>query len=274
MNAYWYIMRQAAVLMDEAGGDGGGAGGSGGAGGAGGGSGGAGSAGAGAGDGGAGGAGGAGGSSGDGGTGGAGGSGGALSGAGGSGGAGGQGGQGGAGAGAGEGAIDWEKVTAAELFGKVKMPEIEGINFNSEAAIEKYGEICRKHHISPEAIADFLNIEGKEYADALKAEKEEADKVAAETKKNFDAQGVALRKEFTQIQIDAAIDTIRNTAELNGDKDFMDAITGPLSNNKTIMRLILNYRDSHHIDTGTGAGSGAGGSGNQGFAARWTGKNI
>ena len=224
--------------------------------------------------GGAGGTGGAGGAGGDGGT-----DGGALGGgAVGQGSQGGEGGEGGdkgalGGAGAGD-TIDWEKITDAEYFGRVKLPEVEGVRINAEFAAKRYGEFCRKHHISPEVAAEFMKLEGEGYAASMKKIDEASAKSAAEVKANFDAQGEALHKAYNAEQIQTAVNTLRNSAELNGDADFMKIVTGPMSNNKTMVALLLNWAQTHKTDANTGAGNGAGGGGDVGFAARWTGKKI
>lgn len=178
------------------------------------------------------------------------------------------------GAGAGEAAIDWEKITDADFFAKVSMPEIEGVKVDSEYVQKQYGEFCRKHHIDPKVVTEFMKLEGEAYKNELaerKAARETADK---EVKENFEAQGKALRAEFNQIQIDEAVSALQNDATLNGDADFMKAVTGPLSNNKTIMRLVLNWAEHHKADTTAGAGAGAGAGGAAGFAERWTGKKF
>ena len=217
---------------------------------------------------------GAGGAGGDGGT-----EGGALGGgAGGQGSQGGEGGDGGdkgalGGAGAGD-TIDWDKITDAEYFGRVKLPEVEGVKINAEFAARRYGEFCRKHHISPEVAAEFMKLEGEGYAASMKKIDDASAKSAAELKANFDAQGEALHKAYNAEQIQTAVNTLRNSAELNGDADFMKIVTGPMSNNKTMVALLLNWAQTHKTDANTGAGNGAGGGGDVGFAARWTGKKI
>lgn len=183
----------------------------------------------------------------------------------------GTGGSGGTGA---DDAIDWEKITDADFFAKVSMPEIEGVKVDSEYVQKQYGEFCRKHHIDPKVVTEFMKLEGEAYKSELaerKAARETADK---EVKENFEAQGKALRAEFSQIQIDEAISALQNDATLNGDADFMKAVTGHLSNNKTIMRLVLNWAEHHKSDTTAGAGAGAGGGGAVGFAERWIGKKF
>lgn len=178
------------------------------------------------------------------------------------------------GEGTGTGEIAWDKITDAELFGKVKMPEIEGVKIDSEFAAKRYGEFCRKHHISPEAIAEFMKIEGDGYADAMKKGNEATAKRAAEVRANFDAQGKALHEKFTPEQIGVAVNALKNSVELNGDADFMQMVTGPMSNNKTMVALLLNWAETHKGDQNTGAGAGTGGESERGFASRWTGQKI
>lgn len=213
---------------------------------------------------------------------------GALAGAGESGAAGGEGGAGtgeaGAGANAGalagagnggttaEGAIDWDKITTEEYFGKVQIPEIEGCNVNAQAVSKRYGEFCRKHHISPEAVGEFLKLEGDAFMKGLNESNAAKAKEAAELKANFDAQGEALHKAFNKEQIGQAVKVLGNT--FAGDKDFMKVATSLLANNTTLVKLLLNWGEHHGTDTTAGAGSGAGGDGERGFASRWTGKNI
>lgn len=185
------------------------------------------------------------------------------------------GGEGGAGGGEGGGeAIDWDNVTDAEYFAKVAMPEIDGVQINSEFAAKRYGEFCRKHHISPGVVSEFMKMEGEGYAAGLKKMHEASAAKAAETRANFDAQGKALHAKYTPAQISTAIDTLRNSVELSGDADFMKAITGSLSNNKTMVALLLNWAETHKGDGNTGAGSGNGSIGAKGFASTWTGKNY
>jgi hypothetical protein len=174
----------------------------------------------------------------------------------------------------GEGTIDWEKITVEELFKKVEIPQIEGVKANTEQVQKQYGEFCKKHHIDPKVVSEFMKLEGEAFAKELKESKAAAEAESKKVKENFDAQGAALRKEFNQIQIDEAVKTLQNDATLNGDEDFMKVVTGPMSNNKTMMRLILNWAEHHKVDNTAGAGSGSGSSGLSGFAERWTGKKI
>lgn len=211
-----------------------------------------------------------------GGEGGAGGHGGALSDAGGQGGEGGE--QGGALSNAGkngltdDGGIDWEKISDADYFAQVKVPQIDGAQFNVEVAAKKYGRFCVENHIAPEVIGKFLELEGKAFAENDKAQREEAERQSAEALENFNAQGVELRNEFTADQLTNAAEVLGR--EFGQDKDFMKFATRELSNNKTLVKLLLNWREHHQTDGGTGLGKGAGGTGTIGFAERWTGKKV
>lgn len=211
-----------------------------------------------------------------GGEGGAGGHGGALSDAGGQGGEGGE--QGGALSNAGkngltdDGGIDWEKISDADYFAQVKVPQIDGAQFNVEVAAKKYGRFCVENHIAPEVIGKFLELEGKAFAENDKEQREEAERQSAEALENFNAQGVELRNEFTADQLTNAAEVLGR--EFGQDKDFMKFATRELSNNKTLVKLLLNWREHHQTDGGTGLGKGAGGTGTIGFAERWTGKKV
>lgn len=180
------------------------------------------------------------------------------------------GGKGGAGDG-GAGEIDWGKITDDEFFGKVQFPEVEGVTIGKDYVKQTYGEFIRKHHISPDAVADFLKLEGGNFR---KAYDETMAKQAAETKaikENFDAQGAELKKTYTPQQIETAVGAL---AKFSDDKDFMQVATTNLSNNKTLVKLLLNWAEHNAVDDTAGAGQGQGASGLSGFAERWTGKKI
>lgn len=179
-------------------------------------------------------------------------------------------GKGGAGEG-GAGEIDWDKITDDEFFGKVQFPEVEGVTIGKDYVKQTYGEFIRKHHVSPEAVADFLKLEGGNFR---KSYEEEMAKQAAETKaikENFDAQGAELKKTYTPQQIETAVGAL---AKFSDDKDFMKIATTNLSNNKTLVKLLLNWAEHNAVDDTAGAGQGQGASGLSGFAERWTGKKI
>ena len=184
------------------------------------------------------------------------------------GGAGGEGGEGGAG----EGAIDWEKITDDEYFGKVQVPTVDGVTMNMDYVKKTYGEFIRKHHISPEAVAEYLQMEGgtfkKAYDETMAKQKAETDEI----RKNFVAQGEALKKAYNPQQIETAVKALSTFSE---DKDFMQVATTNLSNNPTLVKLLLNWAEHNSVDDTAGAGAGAGaGSSLAGFAERWTGKKL
>lgn len=177
----------------------------------------------------------------------------------------------GAGDGGDTGAIDWDKITVDEYFNKFKFPEIEGVSIGADYVKKTYGEFVRKHHISPEALSEYLQLEGNSYREAYKEAKAEEAKEVAAIKKNFEAQGEALKKAYTPAQIDTAVSAL---SQFSDDKDFMDIATTNLSNNKTLVKLLLNWAEHNSVDGTTGAGKGAGESGLAGFAERWTGKKL
>lgn len=174
--------------------------------------------------------------------------------------------------GAGEGAIDWDKITDDEYFGKVQVPTVEGVNMNMDYVKKTYGEFIRKHHISPEAVAEYLQMEGgtfkKVYDETMAKQKAETDEIH----KNFVAQGEALKKAYNPQQIDTAVKALATFSE---DKDFMQVATTNLSNNPTLVKLLLNWAEHNSVDDTAGAGAGAGAGGAlAGFAERWTGKKM
>ena len=180
--------------------------------------------------------------------------------------------QGGGEGGAGDGAIDWDKITDDEYFGKVQVPTVDGVTMNMDYVKKTYGEFIRKHHISPEAVAEYLQMEGgtfkKAYDETMAKQKAETDEI----RKNFVAQGEALRKAYNPQQIDTAVKALSTFSE---DKDFMQVATTNLSNNPTLVKLLLNWAEHNSVDDTAGAGAGAGaGSSLAGFAERWTGKKL
>lgn len=180
-------------------------------------------------------------------------------------------GEGGAGEG-GEGAIDWDKITDDEYFGKVQVPTVDGVTMNMDYVKKTYGEFIRKHHISPEAVAEYLQMEGgtfkKVYDETMAKQKAETDEI----RKNFEAQGEALKKAYNPQQIETAVKALSTFSD---DKDFMQVATTNLSNNPTLVKLLLNWAEHNSVDDTAGAGAGAGaGGGLAGFAERWTGKKM
>ena len=173
--------------------------------------------------------------------------------------------------GAGEGAIDWDKITDDEFFGKVQFPDVEGVSIGKDFVKKTYGEFIRKHHVSPETVADFLKLEGGNFRKAYDAAMAKQAEETKAIKENFEAQGAALKKAYSQEQIDTAVGALATFSE---DKDFMQIATTNLSNNPTLVKLLLNWAEHHKVDDNTGAGQGQGSGGLSGFAERWTGKKI
>lgn len=171
-----------------------------------------------------------------------------------------------------DGKIDWDKITSEEYFGKVTAPTIDGVDVNMDATMKNYGDFCRKHHIAPEVVTEFLKMEGDRFAKGMAADRATRAEEAKALKANFDAQGEALHKAYSNEQIGTAVKVLANN--FAGDKDFMKVATTLMANNSTLVKLLLNYGEHHGVDNNAGAGNGAGGESAKGFAARWTGRNI
>lgn len=175
--------------------------------------------------------------------------------------------------GAGGEPVDYSKMTDADYMSKVTAPNIEGVSLNLEDIGKRYATFCRENSISPEVLTKFLEMEGKYFAEDDKAIATEMEKEAQARKQNFDAQGEVLRKNYSDEQIKNAVSVLASD-DFAKDEDFMKIATKELSNNSTLVKLLLNWGEHHKTDTGTGAGAGAGGGGAAGFAERWTGKKF
>lgn len=175
--------------------------------------------------------------------------------------------------GAGGEPVDYSKMTDADYMAKVTAPNIEGVSLNLEDIGKRYATFCRENSISPEVLTKFLEMEGKYFAEDDKAIVAEMEKEAKARKENFDAQGEVLRKNYSDEQIKNAV-SILASDDFAKDEDFMKIATKELSNNSTLVKLLLNWGEHHKTDTGTGAGAGAGGGGASGFAERWIGKKL
>jgi hypothetical protein len=174
--------------------------------------------------------------------------------------------------GAGDGAIDWGNITDDEYFGKVQVPTVDGVTMNMDYVKKTYGEFIRKHHISPEAVAEYMKMEGgnfkKVYDESVAKQKAETDEI----RRKFAAQGEALKKAYNPQQIETAVKALSTFSD---DKDFMQVATTNLSNNPTLVKLLLNWAEHNSVDDTAGAGAGAGAGGAlAGFAERWTGKKL
>lgn len=175
--------------------------------------------------------------------------------------------------GAGGDTVDYSKMTDADYMAKVNAPNIEGVSLNLEDIGKRYATFCRENSISPEVLTKFLEMEGKYFAEDDKAIVAEMEKEAKARKENFDAQGEVLRKNYSDEQIKNAVSVLASD-DFAKDEDFMKIATRELSNNSTLVKLLLNWGEHHKTDTGTGAGAGAGGGGAAGFAERWIGKKL
>lgn len=167
--------------------------------------------------------------------------------------------------------VDWDSMTDEKYFEGFEAPAVDGIEMNMEHVKKTYGAFLRKYHIPQEALKEYLEMEGKAFRKAYDTNKESE---AAETKaikENFEAQGEALKKNFNEAQIETAVSTL---ATFSSDEDFMKIATTNLSNNSTLVRLLLNWAEHHKADGTAGAGNGQGGSPLSGFAERWTGKKM
>ena len=170
------------------------------------------------------------------------------------------------------GAYDFTNATPEDYFGKVEVPSIDGIEFNRETAMKNYAQFCIDNKIAPEVLSKYLALEGGLVAEQNKAAAAEEAAQQAEARKNFEAQGAALKREFSPQQISTAVEAL--TKDFSRDKDFMRVATREMSNNPSLVRLLINWAETHKTDNGTGVGNGIGGGSERGFAARWTGKNY
>ncbi len=167
---------------------------------------------------------------------------------------------------------DWEHATADDYFSKVAPKLTDGVEFNPKIAALRYGQFCIDNKIPPEVLTQYLEMEGKFVADQNREASERQAKEDADVRKNFEAQGAVLKRDFSPQQIQSAVDVLGR--DFAGDKDFMRYATREMSNNPSLVKLLVNWAETHQVDTGTGAGKGAGALGGRGFASTWTGKNY
>ena len=161
-------------------------------------------------------------------------------------------------------AVDYGKMTDEEYFKDFKAPE--GVEVDVAELTKDYGKFLRENGISREVFAKYLTLENgiqKAKADAAAAEDQKAEKAEREA---FAKEGEAVRKEFTPEQIGSANAALR---QLSGDKMFHQFATGRMSNNSTLVRLLVNWAETHGGDGLPGAGKGA--AKEVDFATRWRG---
>lgn len=166
---------------------------------------------------------------------------------------------------------DWEHATVEDYFSKVSAPKIDGVEFDVKMAADHYGQFCIDNKISPEVLTKYLEMEGKFVAEQNKATEAEEARKNAEFRKGFEAQGMALKRDFSPQQIQSAVDVLGR--DFAGDKDFMRYATREMSNNPSLVKLLVNWAETHQTDRGVGAGNGVTNGVARGFAARWTGNS-
>ena len=186
------------------------------------------------------------------------------------GGAGDKGGEGGAqgalnGGGAQPEAIDWEKITDDEYIGKLKAPD--GQKFN-EDVMKAYAPLLRECKIAPEVFQKFLAKDAelsKAIGEKRNRELEERRNAATEA---FKKAGEDFRKEYTPEQIKDMNSVIHDI----DDETFKQiVIKSPLSNNKTMGKMLLAYKQVYGNDSAPGS-AGAGAGKEKTFEQVWTGK--
>lgn len=155
---------------------------------------------------------------------------------------------------------DYSTMTDVDYVGKVTFPE--GAEVNKEEFAKNYGELLRKYKIDPAFVGEYL----KKDFEAYKAQKAESDKALSEAKAAFKAEGEALKKAFNPEQIASAVTALEN---LGADEKFMKFATRELSNNATLVKLLINWGETHKNDTVVQGG--VAGSGNDDFVKRWMG---
>lgn len=159
---------------------------------------------------------------------------------------------------------DWDNMTDDDYFKGFTAPE--GVDLDVKEVARDYGKFLRENHIPQKAFSDFLKIADgvarrEDEASRAEAEKEEKalrDQMAAERK---DLEGA-----FNPEQIGAAVGALRGFAD---DKVFFEHATGRLANSRALVRLLVNWAETHR-DDGLPGTKPAGGGGDD-FVRNWTG---
>lgn len=160
--------------------------------------------------------------------------------------------------------VDYSKMSNEDYFKDFKAPE--GVDVDVESLTKNFGDFLRENKISPDVLSKYLAIEGKLQMDADAAAKAESDKAAKEAADAFKAEGELVRKNFTPEQISSAVSAL---SEFKDDKGFFELATGQMSNNQTLVKLLVNWAETHKGDSAPG-GAAAPGS-KQDFASSWMG---
>lgn len=156
--------------------------------------------------------------------------------------------------------IDYSKMTDAEYADKLE--KVDG--FNRDEFAKMYGKFCRDEKLSPELVSKYIKME-KARIDETNAENKKAREAEA---KAFQEEGVELRKKYNPQQINTAIQGLKS---LGADEKFMGYATKELSNNPTLVKLLINWRETHSEDNGAGI-TGAESSREKTFEEVWTGR--
>lgn len=160
--------------------------------------------------------------------------------------------------------VDYSKMSDEEYFKDFKPPE--GVEVDVGDLTKNYGEFLRRNGISQTALSEFLAIEDKLVKASSEAERAANEKAEKELKAEFQKEGEAVRREFSPEQIESAKTALR---EFGTDKTFMSLATGRLSNSATLVKLLVNWAETHRGDGVPGGGAAP--SQRQDFASLWRG---
>lgn len=143
---------------------------------------------------------------------------------------------------------------------KVTAPEGRKLELD---ALKRYGELLRKNKIDPKVFSEFIALDAKAAAEAEAEEK----KSLEAAQKTFDKMGEELRAEYTPEQVKSANEALNSL----GDPAFVKMVAkSPLSNSKTLVKLLLAYKDANMQDGVPGAG-GVSAKRDMSFADAWKG---
>lgn len=160
-------------------------------------------------------------------------------------------------------AVDWENMTDEQYFKDFSAPD----GFDAKEIQANYGAFLRENRIPQAALSKFLDIAAGVGKKAEEAAAADAAKATAAEKEAFQAEGKALREAFNQEQIASAVEALKGFSE---DKAFFEAATGRFSNNATLVKLLVNWAETHRPDDVSGAAAGSNG-GQSDFLKNWTG---
>lgn len=163
--------------------------------------------------------------------------------------------------------VDYGKMTDDEYLGKVKLPEGQSWD---KTVMSKFAPLLRENKIAPEVFQKFVELDSS----LSKAAAEENDRKLAEQNKAaveaFREAGKEFHREFTPEQTKEMNDTLSKI----DDETFVTLVTkSPLSNNKTMGKMLLAYKKVFGGEDTVPQGGGAGGA-DRGFAEVWTGRKA